>query len=238
MPSASFSPEARKPESGCDDRGVQILAWSAVAVAALVNWWGVVTDTRSAVVVAKPTTLAALIVVSALAGAGDSTPGRWLLVGLMLCLVGDVFLLGDGESAFLGGLSAFLLAHLAYVVSFATLGFSQPAWGLIGLMALIAVLLGTRRVIPAAHGEGGVVLAGAVTAYMVVIGAMVVTAWMTGEWLVGVGALTFMVSDAILAVARFVQKARHADLAVMVTYHLGQVLIVVGVLSALGLTVL
>ena len=57
---------------------------------------------------------------------------------------------------------------------------------------------------------------------------------MTGEWLVGLGAATFMVSDAILAVARFVRRARNADLAVMVTYHLAQVLIVIGVLSALG----
>ncbi|WP_193315094.1 lysoplasmalogenase [Nostocoides sp. F2B08] len=215
-----------------------ILAWSAVVVAAVVNWWGVATGTRSAVVGAKPLTLVALIGVAGLAGAGESISGRWLLVGLVLCLAGDVFLLGDGESAFLAGLSAFLLGHLAYVVSFVALGLAEPAWGLIGLMALIAVLLATRRVIPAAYREGGAVLAGAVAAYMVVIGAMVVTAWMTGEWLIGLGAMTFMVSDAILAVARFVRSARHADLAVMVTYHVGQVLIVIGVLSALRLSVL
>ena len=211
-----------------------ILAWTAVVVAAVANWWGVATGVRRAVVVAKPLTLVALVGVAAAAGAGGSTPGRWLLVGLVLCLAGDVVLLGDTEAAFLGGLSAFLLGHLAYVVSFVTLGLAQAAWGLIGLMALIAVLLTTRRVIPAAHREGGPVLAGAVTAYMLVIGAMVTTAWMTGEWLIGVGAVTFMVSDAILANARFVRRERHADLAVMVTYHLGQVLIVVGILSALG----
>jgi uncharacterized membrane protein YhhN len=223
-----------KPGHGWDDRGVLILAWSAVAVAAVVNWWGVATGTRSAVLVAKPLTLIALIAVAALAGAGDAAPGRWLLVGLVLCLAGDVFLLGTGETSFLGGLTAFLLGHLAYIAAFVTLGLDEPAWGLIGLMALIAVLLATRRVIPAAHREGGAVLAGAVTAYMLVIGAMVITAWMTGEWVIGVGAMTFMVSDAILAVARFVERARSADLAVMVTYHLGQVLIVVGVLTALG----
>ena len=238
MPSPSFSPQERKRGHGWDDRGVLILAWTAVVVAALVELWGVSSVTRRAVVIAKPATLLALIAVAGLAGAGDSTPGRWLLIGLALCLAGDVFLLSDGGSAFLGGLSAFLLGHLAYVVSFVTLGLDQPAWGLIGLMALVAVLLVTRGVVPVAYREGGAVLAGAVTAYMVVIGGMVVTAWMTGEWLVGLGAVTFMVSDAILALARFVRRARHADLAVMVTYHLGQVLITVGVLVALGLSVL
>ena len=209
------------------------VAWSAFALAALVNWWAVATRRRSLVVVAKPAALLALIAVALLGGAADTTPGRWVLVALVLCLAGDVFLLGDSQRAFLGGLTSFLLGHLAYVVVFAGLGLAEPAWGLIGLMALIAVVIATRQVIPAAHREGGAVLAGAVTAYMLVIGAMVVAAWMTGEWLIGVGATTFMVSDAVLAIARFVRRAAWADLVVMVTYHLGQALIVAGVLATL-----
>jgi uncharacterized membrane protein YhhN len=209
---------------------VPALAWTVVAVAAVVDWWGVATGNRRVVVVAKPLTLVTLIGVAAASGAGGFPAGRWLLVALVLCLAGDVLLLGDGQSAFLGGLTAFLLGHLAYVASFTALGLDEPAWGLIGLMVLIGLLVATRRVIPAAHREGGAVLAVAVTAYMVVIGAMVVTAWMTGEWVIGLGAVTFMVSDAVLAMARFVRRARYADLAVMVTYHLAQVLLVVGVL--------
>ena len=209
------------------------LAWSAFAVAAIANWWAVAARRRALVLVAKPAALLALIAVALVGGAATTTPGPWLLVALVLCLAGDVFLLGDSEKAFLGGLSSFLLGHLAYVVVFVELGFAEPAWGLIGLMALIAVLIATRRVIPAAHREGGVVLAGAVTAYMLVIGAMVITAWMTGEWLIGLGATTFMVSDTVLAVARFVRRAAQADLAVMVTYHLGQALLVAGVLATL-----
>ena len=210
------------------------VAWSAFALAALVNWWAVATGRRGVVLVAKPAALLALIGVALVGGAADTAPGRWLLAALALCLAGDVFLLGDSERAFMGGLSSFLLGHLAYVGVFAGLGLAEPAWGLIGLMALIAVLIATRQVIPAAHREGGAVLAGAVTAYMLVIGAMVITAWMTGQWLIGLGATTFMVSDTILAVAKFVRRPAQADLAVMVTYHLGQALIVVGVLAALA----
>lgn len=208
-------------------------AWIAFAVAAVTNWFAVATHRRRLVLLAKPAALLALIAVAVAAGAATTTPGRWLLAGLVLCLAGDVFLLRDSEPAFLGGLSSFLLGHLAYVATFLTLGLTEPAWGLIGVMALIAVLIATRQVIPAAHREGGASLAGAVTAYMLVIGAMVIVAWMTGEWLVGAGALTFMVSDAVLATAKFVRRRAQADLVVMVTYHLGQALIVAGVLAAL-----
>lgn len=209
------------------------VAWSAFAVAALANWWAVAVRRRSVVLVAKPVALLALIAVALVGGAADTAAGRWFLVALALCLAGDVFLLGESERAFMGGLSSFLLGHLAYVVVFVSLGLAEPAWGLIGLMALLAVVIATRQVIPAAHKEGGAVLAGAVTAYMLVIGAMVIAAWMTGEWLVGLGATTFMVSDTVLAMAKFVRRPAAADLAVMVTYHLGQALIVLGVLSTL-----
>lgn len=209
------------------------LAGSVFALAALANWWAVVAGHRQVMVVAKPLTLAALIAVALVGGATDHPAGRWLLVGLVLCLAGDVFLLSDSEPAFLGGLTSFLLGHLAYVVAFLSLGLGEPAWGLIGMMTLIAAAPWIVRVVPAAHRDGGGGLAGAVVAYTLVIGMMVVVTWMTGEWLIGVGATTFMVSDTVLAVNKFVRRHRLGDLAVMVTYHLGQLLIVIGVLGAL-----
>lgn len=210
------------------------LAGALFAVAALANWYAVATHHRRVVVIAKPLALAALIGVALSGGAASHTAGRWLLLGLALCLAGDVFLLSTSEPAFLGGLTSFLLGHGAYVMTFVSLRLSEKAWGLIGLMALIACLLAARRVVPQAAEEGGAVLAGAVVAYMIVIGAMVIIAWMTGEWIIGVGATAFTVSDSILSVNRFVQRYPRGDLAVMVTYHLAQVLIVVGVLRALA----
>ena len=59
---------------------------------------------------------------------------------------------------------------------------------------------------------------------MGVIGVMVVAAWATGHPLVALGATVFMVSDAVLALDRFVRARRFGSLAVMVTYHVGQVL--------------
>jgi uncharacterized membrane protein YhhN len=61
---------------------------------------------------------------------------------------------------------------------------------------------------------------------------MVLVAFDTGEPLIAVGATVFAASDSILAVNRFVRPLAWAPVAVMVTYHVGQALIVAGVLAA------
>ncbi|MDO5502131.1 MAG: lysoplasmalogenase [Actinomycetia bacterium] len=208
------------------------LAGLVFAVGAGLNWFAMLRARPRLGVLSKPFPLLALIAIALLAGAASQAPGRLLLLGLVLCLAGDV-LIGESEPRFLAGLAAFLLGHLAYVLTFSTLRLSEPAWALIGVMVLIGCLLVIRRVLPSAHESGGAGLVVAIVAYVLVIGAMVVTAWMTGEWLIGLGATTFAVSDSILAVNRFVRRHRLADLAVMVTYYLGQALITVGVLAAL-----
>ena len=51
---------------------------------------------------------------------GGGTFGAWILGGLALGVVGDIALLGTSNRAFLVGLGAFLLGHLAYIVAVAT----------------------------------------------------------------------------------------------------------------------
>lgn len=209
------------------------LAWAAVAVAAPLDWWAVAVGGRRREWAFKPLVLIALLVAAVLMGAADSATGRWLLAALVLSLTGDVALLSDSERRFVLGLGSFLLAHLAFVVAFIHAGMPRGDLALVGLVlvAALAAVVG-RRVVPAAAREGGPPLAGAVTAYVGVIGAMVVAAWATGRPLVALGATVFMVSDAILALDRFVRPRRFGSLAVMVTYHVAQVLLVVGLLQA------
>lgn len=95
---------------------------------------------------------------------------------------------------------------------------------------LVSVVV-TRDVVPATHRQGGAGLSVPVAVYTAVIGAMLVCAWFTGEPLVAVGAAIFVASDTTLSVDRFVRPLPHAHLAVMVTYHLGQALMVAGVLA-------
>ena len=70
------------------------------------------------------------------------------------------------------------------------------------------------------------VLAAPVSAYMVAISAMVVGAFGTGDGLAIVGALSFYASDSLIGWGRFVKSYDWGRLAVMVTYHVGQALLV------------
>ena len=205
--------------------------WAVVAGFAVLDWYAVWRGSHGLERLAKPLTMVALTAAALSMGAADSASGRWLLAGLVLGLLGDLALLSDSEPRFMAGLSAFLLGHLAYVAAFLPVGPQSLVAALPGaVLVLTLVVVVGRPVLGSAGAQGGPGLAAAVAAYVLVIGAMVVTAWGTGRPLVAAGATVFMVSDAVLAHARFVRPWRRASLLVMVTYHLGQVLIVLGLL--------
>jgi uncharacterized membrane protein YhhN len=222
---------ARPGDLPCHAAPVELI-WVLPAAAALVDWYAVGRGDRRTETWAKPLTLLGLVVVALALGATGTAAGTWVLVALLLGLAGDVLLLGDSEGRFRLGLTAFLLGHLAYVVAFSRLGVDPPTWQWAAWLVLFACLVATRRVVPATFLRGGRTLAFAVAAYTVVIGAMVIVAFDTGEPLVAVGATVFAASDSVLAVDRFVEPRPWAPLVVMVTYHVGQALVVAGVLAA------
>ena len=172
----------------------------------------------------------ALIGVALSLGALDTSVGRWILVALVCSLAGDVFLLGDAEGSFIRGLASFLLGHLAYVVAFLLL--AQPTWSPVVALVLVALVIVGRWVFLGARAQGGPVLGGAVAAYMAVIGTMAALGVSLGRPVLGAGALLFLVSDAVLGWDRFVARQAWARVVVMTTYHLGQLLIVIGAIGA------
>jgi uncharacterized membrane protein YhhN len=208
------------------------LIWALPAVLAPVDWYAVARGDRRTEAWAKPATLVALIAVALVLGATGTAAGAWLLVALGLGLCGDVFLLDDSDTRFRLGLGAFLVGHLAYVVSFSRLGLDPPSWQWGAWIVLFLCLIVTRRVVPATFLRGGRALAFPVALYTVVIGAMVIVAFDTGHPVIALGATVFAASDTILAVDRFVEPKPWAPVAVMVTYHLGQALVVAGILAA------
>jgi uncharacterized membrane protein YhhN len=175
-------------------------------------------------------------VLTALLGAAlvwPATPGDgeavrpWLIAALAASLAGDVLLLGSGR--FVAGLVAFLVAHLAYLVAFAQLPGSAP-WAVAGVViaAIVAATMG--RVLLAAAGRSG--LAAPVAVYLVAICGMAIAATRTGLPAAILGAWLFVASDAMLAWGRVVapssaspRGAARLRVAVMVTYHVGQVLL-------------
>ena len=201
----------------------------AALIVALVDWWAVAGERRSVEVVAKPLTMALLVGVAATLGDPPADVRAWLVVGAVFGVVGDTALLGEGELAFMAGLAAFAVGHLAYAVAALSLDVSL-GWAVPGVI-FIAGLLGYRfatRTLPGAVEHGGRVLGGAVVFYAAVISAMVVTAWATGIVLAAVGAMLFAVSDWVLGHRRFVGPLPGGRLAIMVPYHVGQALLIVG----------
>lgn len=218
-------------------RSVSVEPWGVVLVAAgivaLADWWAVQADRRHLERWLKPLTLALLVAVAATAGDLDGAGRVMLVVGAVFGLVGDVALLGEGEQAFMCGLGSFAIGHLAYVGAAIAVGFDTPwaAPGVAFMMAMLACRFASRTV-PGARRAGGSVLAGAVVFYACVISAMVITAWATTAWIAAAGAMLFAISDWVLGHQRFAGPLPGGRLAVMVPYHVGQALLIVGLATA------
>ena len=137
----------------------------------------------------------------------DSTYGRWLLAGLVLCALGDLLLMYEAEGAFLAGLVAFLTGHLLYMVAFAQLTPSVQGLLLSLLPASVLVLGCWRWLRP--HLSGPMIYA--VPAYILVIAGMLLmagtTAGQPGFALILVGAWGFAFSDLAVARRQFVQPS-------------------------------
>ncbi len=200
---------------------------------ALADWWAVAGSRRRLELFAKPATMAVLVGAAAVAGDAPGDVRTWLVVGAGCGLIGDVALLGNGENSFMAGLAAFAIGHLAYVVSALLVGF-DPYLALPGAAFMLA-LLGFRfmsRTVPGARRHGGAVLAGAVVFYATVIAAMVVTSWATAAWAAALGGTLFAVSDWVLGYQRFVAPVPGRNLPVIVPYHVGQALLILGLATA------
>jgi len=205
------------------------------AVVAVLDWSAVVAGRRDRETWLKPGTLVLLIATVVAAGAPDHRAGVWLVVALAFGLLGDIALLDDTvERRFLAGLAAFLVGHLSYVVCFVALGLATGWWLAAGAGVMVVALVVGNGVLPATFRSGGLALAGPVAAYMCVIGAMTITGWLTHDGWIAIGATVFVASDSILAINKFVRPLAWARPAIMVTYHVGQALIAIGVLRLIA----
>jgi uncharacterized membrane protein YhhN len=224
------------------------------------DWFAVARGNRHAEYILKPATLAILflaatllkpngvpcpeqnacVLVSGTPTAPSTTTWVFVLVALALSLAGDVFLMLP-QDLFVAGLGAFLLAHIAYVVAFNVRSappFTITLVAAVAVGAVAYVLFDRMRRGMIEKGQREFVLPVAV--YVLAIGAMVVSAIATAgrpEWsaansaLAIAGALSFMASDSMIGWNRFVQPIPRGNVWVMATYHVGQVLLVLGLLG-------
>ena len=210
-----------------------MLLLAAAVVAALVDWWAVPPAARDLERWLKPLTMALLVAVAATAGDLDGAGRVLLVVGAVFGLVGDVALLGDGErrSWRASARSRSATSRTSAPRSPSVRAGLGAARGRVHGWRCSAS--GSRPARCRVHGaQGGAVLAGAVVFYACVISAMVITAWATTAWVAAVGAMLFAVSDWVLGHQRFVGPLPGGRLAVMVPYHVGQALLIVGLATA------
>ncbi len=197
-------------------------ALAAAAVAAGFDWWAVGRDRRGVEAVAKPAVLVALIAAAAALTPADGAVRTAMVVGLTLGLIGDVLLFLDW---FIAGAAAFLLGHVGYLVAFLLV--PQHTGTLVAGAVLLGVLLSVvARPVVAGAGRRSRVLGVIVVAYLAVLGAVVVFGFGTANPLVMAGVTLFAGSDALLAYGRFVGPAPGGRVAVHVTYHVAQALLV------------
>lgn len=204
-----------------------LIALAVAAVAAVVDWWSVARDRKEIEYVAKPAVLVALIAAAAALVPADGGVRTAMVIGLTLGLIGDVLLMFD---MFVPGALAFLLGHVAYIVAFLMAGLYVIAL-VVGAVLLGLLLFICAKPILAGAGRQSATMRLVVLVYLVALGAVLVLGSGTAVAATAAGVALFAVSDALLAYGRFVGPAPGGRVLVLVTYHLGQALLVISLLS-------
>jgi len=154
-----------------------------------------------------------------------------LAAALALSCLGDVFLHLGPRRYFIHALGAFLVAHLAYILLF-TRHWPRPFRAARGQMILTALVLVYSLSVTSWLWSGLGPLAVPVLAYTCAITAMTVAAILAGfsTPFVWIGALLFVVSDSLIAAARFKALPLAVAFLIWPTYYLGQYGIAIGFL--------
>jgi uncharacterized membrane protein YhhN len=136
----------------------------------------------------------------------------------------------SSERFFLLGLLSFLLGHVCYAVAILRFGVDPLSVGFGLILVLLAVFAFGYRIIAGGHQAGGTLLSTGITCYMVALGSAVLLGVGTTRLLIAGGILLFAASDLVLAGDRFVRPRAFSALVVVVLYHCGQGLLLIGLL--------
>lgn len=179
----------------------------------------------------------------------SSTPRKssfWIiLVAIFFSWIGDSLLMYQQNDSlyFLLGLGSFLMAHVAYAISFYGLKWKEANNPLLATQklrhSLTLILAGIALVSILSPGLGDMRLP--VTVYASVIVFMSIVALLrygytsvTSFALIFGGAVIFMVSDSILAINKFREPLAYAGSWIMLTYCIAQFMIVQGAIRHLS----
>ncbi len=182
---------------------------------------------RALVLAAKPVASACLLVLGWSRWEQGDAYGAWIVVGLFASFWGDVLLMFP--RAFLAGLVAFLLAHVAYLAAFhaALPAASWPVF--LAAPVLAGSVLATRWLWPHLGRLRRPVLAYVAVITLMVWGAVAAAAAGVRPPWVAAGAVLFYLSDLAVARDRFVARAFVNRAWGLPAYFAGQVLLALSV---------
>lgn len=173
--------------------------------------------------ICKPLTTVLILAMVWSRSAADSRYRRWLAIGLLWSLAGDVFLMLPSDR-FIAGLLCFLVAHAAYLVAFSGRArLFARWWPFVGyaLIAGVVMALLWPGIPPGMRVP--------VLVYVLALGAMAAQAAAT--WVVrrdrpaafaAVGGALFLVSDSLIAWNRFGDEFSAARLLILSSYWAAQ----------------
>ena len=158
-----------------------------------------------------------------------------LIFILVFAWLGDVFLLFQGNSSlyFQLGLGSFLIMQIGYIRLFSlqssTGKFNVGQWFSLSLIPVLIYVVGFLAfllpLIPAA-------LYIPVSLYALALGAMLYAAYLrkldSSYYFIFIGAILFVISDSLLALAKFYFSFTGNSIYVMFTYILAQLLLIIG----------
>lgn len=174
----------------------------------------------------------------------------WFGLAILLSLAGGVLLTISFDRLFFPGMTAFLCAHIAYIIGFNTPVPNLSMWGIgLGIVIGLGGLRVLQRIISSAEAKGKGGLQIPITLYSIAHSLMLLSAMLKqfdltwGGWaalLVGAGASLVYTSDLILALNIFAAPVSLNKLAVPIprwriyhsgAYHLGQIALTAGVIA-------
>jgi len=212
------------------------LFYIIAVVIVFVDWIALTGQKKRIDYFAKPVVIIALLIWLALNG---NLSGHliWFFIGLLFSLAGDVFLLLPKEK-FIAGLVSFLLVHVAYIIGFND---TLPPVNLASISLIFIITITAcqifRSISIGLERSNNTKMKVPFLIYSITISLMVLSACLSlvkEDWnagpalLVSGGAVLFFLSDTLLAWNRFVTPIPNTKLKVRVTYHSGQLLIMLG----------
>lgn len=187
---------------------------------------------KNQLLIFKPLTLILILLIATVFPAVESNYKIFIVSGLLFSLIGDIFLIYP-EQHFKKGLIAFLIGHICYIIAF-TVSTDSPftSWIFLPIVAVGAIYL---RIILPYSGRMKI----PIIIYVLII---MIMSWVAIERfhndptlrtiLPAIGAVLFMISDAVLALNKFRKPFFSAELIILSTYFTAQWFLAVSVIVA------